>query len=591
MEEALLASQGAQQANETGESPSNGSPIVTKTSSAKENWKKAKVKVSSAVRVKQRLLDLHGLARNTALMRTKSEQDRKRYVLCIMGLIVVLGAITAMTKSAMFHMDAVGRWDHGHAYKFAYALSLTLVVFILKVCLVFVKLISREDDDSGDQEEGVADSDDEEPEPMSLSDRLMPWVLLVSFTFFEMLSAHCGITWPRVWGTDFGVRHLQELQNYIFGTAVCCGLAQEAQLRAVELVALISLALTMATVAEGKGGKKGGAEFNIMGPLLLTISELFHAMMLILQEISVRNYWDDPLELLSASAVIGVVLTLAAMMKASQVWVTLPDGSSHPASDMPDAVLMCLNNPVLGLTMILHLISHVSSDVTHIVILKHISALARTLCNLDVSSDVTHIVILKHISALARTLCDAVKLILMWILGKAFWFFGFFPVLAEAWHPGLIGSWLMLPAICIIIYAMLMFKEASFIPLQIKKTKRTGKKRATYAIEENKVHIDEKAKVGNLEDPFFTAMFRHRAKLQRQHHVGLVSPLKRMLSRSVTSRWGNPSSSVDVGSNGGGPGLAHGETVGPQQGMMPPGWQDLPRERERQKGWQAHALT
>mmetsp|Transcript_94121 Transcript_94121/g.243627 ORF Transcript_94121/g.243627 Transcript_94121/m.243627 type:complete len:521 (+) Transcript_94121:76-1638(+) len=512
MEEALLASQGAQQANETGESPSNGSPIVTKTSSAKENWKKAKVKVSSAVRVKQRLLDLHGLARNTALMRTKSEQDRKRYVLCIMGLIVVLGAITAMTKSAMFHMDAVGRWDHGHAYKFAYALSLTLVVFILKVCLVFVKLISREDDDSGDQEEGVADSDDEEPEPMSLSDRLMPWVLLVSFTFFEMLSATVA-SLGLVYGAPTSVFVIFKSSKIIF-LALLSVVVLRRRLNCAQWSSLlmISLALTMATVAEGKGGKKGGAEFNIMGPLLLTISELFHAMMLILQEISVRNYWDDPLELLSASAVIGVVLTLAAMMKASQVWVTLPDGSSHPASNMPDAVLMCFNNPVLGLTMILHLISHVSSDVTHIVILK-------------------------HISALARTLCDAVKLILMWMLGKTFWFFGFFPVLAEAWHPGLIGSWLMLPAICIIIYAMLMFKEGSFIPLHVMKTKKDKNAHAHYAIEENKVLIDPsaKAKLGNLEDPFYTGMFRHKRNT-RGNNNDPIKPVKRLLT-SATRRF------------------------------------------------------
>jgi len=28
-------------------------------------------------------------------------------------------------------MEAVGRWDHGHPYKFSYALTLTMTVFLL----------------------------------------------------------------------------------------------------------------------------------------------------------------------------------------------------------------------------------------------------------------------------------------------------------------------------------------------------------------------------------------------------------------------------------------------------------------------------
>merc|ERR1712194_113641 len=71
------------------------------------------------------------------------------------------------------------------------------------------------------------------------------------------------------------------------------------------------------------------------------------------------------------------------------------------------------------------------------------------------------IVILKHISALARTLCDAVKLVLMWFCGKAFWLTGTVPYLAEEWHPGLWGSWLMLPAMPTIMYSLLMFRNKS----------------------------------------------------------------------------------------------------------------------------------
>jgi len=40
----------------------------------------------------------------------------------------------------------------------------------------------------------------------------------------------------------------------------------------------------------------------------------------------------------------------------------------------------------------------------------------------------------------------------MWLLGKVFWFFAILPPLAEAWHPGVFGSWLMIPAIFTVIY-------------------------------------------------------------------------------------------------------------------------------------------
>ena len=36
-----------------------------------------------------------------------------------------------MSLGCLFHMEAVGRWDHGHPYKFSYALTLTMTVFLL----------------------------------------------------------------------------------------------------------------------------------------------------------------------------------------------------------------------------------------------------------------------------------------------------------------------------------------------------------------------------------------------------------------------------------------------------------------------------
>lgn len=38
-------------------------------------------------------------------------------------------------RGCLFHMEAVGRWDHGHPYKFSYALTLTMTVFLLMLGL------------------------------------------------------------------------------------------------------------------------------------------------------------------------------------------------------------------------------------------------------------------------------------------------------------------------------------------------------------------------------------------------------------------------------------------------------------------------
>merc|ERR1712194_123164 len=229
-------------------------------------------------------------------------------------------------------------------------------------------------------------------------------------------------------------------------------------------LALISCALALAAVAEGKSKSVG--EWSLLGPSLLLLSELFHATFLVLQEMSVRKYWSDPLALLTASAFFGVIITGVTIVQLRQVLVPMPGGGALPTADFDDALVLCFNNPVLGIAMVLHLATHVSSDIMHIVILK-------------------------HISALARTLCDAVKLVLMWFCGKAFCMTGTVPSLAEEWHPGLWGSWLMLPAMPAIVYSLLMFKNKSFKPVGL--VREDGKWRIVHY----KVSLD---------DPFFMGM-------------------------------------------------------------------------------------
>merc|ERR1719336_8867 len=73
------------------------------------------------------------LAKNNPTMRKKSKSEQANFIAMSLALIVLLGALTSMTKSAAFHMKAVGKWDNGKPYKFSYALSLTFMVFLLKM--------------------------------------------------------------------------------------------------------------------------------------------------------------------------------------------------------------------------------------------------------------------------------------------------------------------------------------------------------------------------------------------------------------------------------------------------------------------------
>lgn len=453
------------------------------STSGQELWQKARKKVCHINTVKKQLLRLQGLAKDTAFMRSKTAKERERLVLKIMVVIVTTGAATAMTKSALFHMKAAGEWDNGQEYVFGYALSLTLIVFLLKVGLVFLHRSHEHDhhEDGSKEDAEVLAGDVENGSLLQrISDALMPWVLLVSFTFFEMLSATVA-SMGLLYGAPMSVFVVFKSAKTVF-LAIMSVVFLRVRLNLAQWSALllITLALVMATLAEGND-KKGTEEVNLKGPGLLLLSEFFHGLMLILQEVSVKHYWSDPLQLLSVSAVIGILMTLATMYQVRDVWISLPDGGKRPASDIHDSLYMCWVNPLLGLCWLTHLFVHVSQDVAHVVILK-------------------------HISALARTLCDSVKLILMWSLGKGFWLLGILPVLAEPWHPGLIGSWLMLPAILIIIYSMLMFKNGVFHVFR----KTDQGMEADLALNKASVKVD-------IDEPFFVSMFTSK-KLKKLMH-------------------------------------------------------------------------
>lgn len=184
--------------------------------------------------------------------------------------------------------------------------------------------------------------------------------------------------------------------------------------------------------------------------------------------------------------------------------VDLPDGGQRPFCDPIDVFVMMSNSPVLTFTLILNISTHLTSDIAHIIILK-------------------------HISALARTLCDALKLFLMWLLGKVFWFFAILPVLAEVWHPGYFGSVLMIPAMCATIYGMLMFKNGVFLPITYVK----GEGFKEVKMEVSKEQEEEEEVAANLDDPFFMDAFRSRklkkhskrawGKLKAHNRLGRLS--------------------------------------------------------------------
>jgi len=125
----------------------------------------------------------------------------------------------------------------------------------------------------------------------------------------------------------------------------------------------------------------------------------------------------------------------------------------HPIDDVSDATFMVTHSVPLAMALTIHLASHVGLAINNVLALRHMSPL---LCSL----------------------CDFGKLAVLWVAGKFFWFSGSFlwpstwpndggawAVLAEPWQP---HSWLMIPILCVMGYAMLMFKLKVFNPIELK---------------------------------------------------------------------------------------------------------------------------
>jgi hypothetical protein len=98
---------------------------------------------------------------------------------------------------------------------------------------------------------------------------------------------------------------------------------------------------------------------------------------------------------------------------------------------------------------------------------------------IHVAMDASHVICLKYLSSLARSLGDAIKLGVMWLIGKGCWIAGshiyrmawpanggLLEVFAEPIEP---KSWMMIPALIVMAYAMLMFKFRVWAPIRLER--------------------------------------------------------------------------------------------------------------------------
>lgn len=349
----------------------------------------------------------------------------------------------------------------------------------------------------------------------SAKQAVMPWVLLVAFTLCEMISVTMANYALNITPTSiFIVLRCSKMGIVAVVSRILLG----AKMRMAQWVALLlmAIALLVATIAENKGGSKGGG-VSFQGPIILIISECFYSIMLILQQIAVTEYWPEPMLLVSASAALGIPMTIASMMAASKIRSPIPP--HQPCMDIGDVFVMMSNSYVLTLAIVGHLVFRISLDTYHIV-----SA--------------------KHLPALERAMTDVVKLGAMWVLGKSFYLTGWLifqsewpknggvlAVLAEPWQP---RSWMMIPGLVLISYAMLMYKFKVYVPVKLHKDKN-GKwglqfLEANLTAEEK---ADQKFSGVGLDEPFYSEAFTNR-KIRNQLKESLGAALEEQRAKKQT---------------------------------------------------------
>jgi len=475
-------------------------------SAALQSWHLAGSHVRRYAKVKLTLRALHNGTKKMRAIQVEKEQSW--LVAKLFMLIVFLAVVDTETKAIAFHSSAVGLYSvDGKPYKFNYSLTLTLLTFMVKIALGPIEgMLKRREKAARRAQHNLERAEGTRPpkkvkpaitaegastKQKSLLDLAMPYVLLASFTFMEMLFA--ALSSYALTMTPTAIFIVFNSSKMVF-VALASKMILGTSLRVEQWASLllITLALLLATVAEGKGGKKGGS-LKVEGPIILFIAQMCNASKLIFQQIAVQSYWPEPMKLVSASALLGVPMTIISMVAASHM--TSPGYPHHPLSDPLDALTMCGNNPVLAVAFFGHLFCHVTMDVNNILSLK-------------------------HISSLTRSLSAPIKLAVMWVIGKMCFFVGhrvygddfnaddgMLFVLAEPWRP---KSWVMFPALALIGHAMLMFKFKCWFPLQVTKEDGRWHLQLVKAVptEEEREHKFGLQEVG-LDDGFYAGAFNN----------------------------------------------------------------------------------
>mmetsp|Transcript_101284 Transcript_101284/g.158214 ORF Transcript_101284/g.158214 Transcript_101284/m.158214 type:complete len:562 (+) Transcript_101284:44-1729(+) len=404
-----------------------------------------------------------------------------------MILVVFLSVAETETKAAAFHMSAVGKYSiDGEAYQFKYSMFVTLGVFIMKLCLApahsfFHK--KKQHKHKHDEKSGDADSEAKK----SWFALVAPWFFLVIPTLLNVASvslANFGLTL-----TPTSIFVVCKTTKIIF-VALMSVLILKTALKPAQWASMVVLSFGLLLAVFGdKGAKDKSSSFSLLGPILLIASEVLHATMLIAQQIAVRDYWPDTMKYVSWSAAVGIPATLSSMLAASNSHQSTPP--YEPVNDFGDVFVMCWNNPTLGVALSSNLIFHVLMDVSHMVCLR-------------------------YMSSLARSLADAIKLAVMWLAGKVFWFLGkalwqtAFPanggtiaVLAEPPSP----MWyLMIPSLLLIAHSMLMFKYGTYFPLQIERDEDGNRH---LVINTDKADDDFTGETG-IDDTFYADHFKNK---------------------------------------------------------------------------------
>jgi len=428
---------------------------------AKKRWKKVKTAVSAVrftVRSKKFVL-----YRETDLMKNASPTKKKFLIIAFLLAMLSCGVLSAESKAAVFHMSSVGRWGNGEPYQFTYVWSMTLATFLAKLGLVFIHskdshhvaeepLIPKPG--LRDQIKDILNGSETESRIKMIWLLIRPILALIVISVFDMIGSTLASV-ALAQGVATSVFVVFKSAKIVF-VAVASVIILRSPVSSPQWTALAIMAgaMTVAAFSEKKD-KLGAQEASLLGPFLLLLGEFCHAVQIVLQEACVKHLHMEGGTVIAGSSVFGTISAILACIKMSETWTELRNLDGHvigerPNSDPVDVMIMMSNNWQLAFWFILHIV-----------------ALALT--------DYSAISLAKHVNSIARVLVDALKLMVMWLLGKTFWLLAILPYLEEPWKScnfmegDYFGSWMMVPAMMGISYSLLMYQKGVWMPIKYSK--------------------------------------------------------------------------------------------------------------------------